>query len=399
MRMKMKTIDEYRVGDTDTICHTITEDDVKQFAKLTGDYNPLHLDEEFAGRTSFKKPVVYGMLSASFISTLIGMKIPGPGALWTSQTLEFMRQVYIGDSLTISAEVKQVSVSTETLKIHVRADNQDGQTVLKGEAAVKVLEVKQKEKIDEEKKQKVCLITGATGGIGTELAVSLAKKGYRIALNYGNSDAKAKSVARKAGEAGAEVFLCRADLADESQVRAMVRQIREQVGPVTAVAHCAAPPNPLRDFSELDWASIQKQLDVQLKGAFHCMKYIIPSMIQDKIAGKIVFIGSIAADGTPPARQMDYVIAKSALRAFAKSLAVEYGPSQIAVNVVAPGMTETERILGMPEKAKLMTKMQSPSRRLVQAEEVVQAIEFLLERDSCAITGETLRICGGIQMI
>ena len=80
-------------------------------------------------------------------------------------------------------------------------------------------------------------------------------------------------------------------------------------------------------------------------------------------------------------------------------MAVEYSPKKIAVNIVAPGMTETERIVDVPQKAKLLTKMQSPSRALIQPREVARAVAFLLQQDSCSITGETIRVCGGINMI
>lgn len=400
MSSLIKPIEKYKIGDSETIRHKITKDDVNQFAKLTGDYNPLHLDNDFADRTSLKKPVVYGMLSASFISTIIGMKIPGPGALWTSQTLEFRQQVYIGDELTITAVVKQVSISTQTLILDIFTYNQNGSEVLKGEAVVKILQLQEEVKQEvENKANKVCLITGGTNGIGEGLAKQLVKLGYSIAINYRSSDLKAEYVYRTIKESGGQINIYKADISDSDQVKEMLREIYNDFGQITSVVHCACPPNNIKKFSQLEWKDIQKHIDVQLKGAYNCMQYILDRMTQNKIQGRIVFIGSIAADDMPPTLQTDYIIAKSALSSFAKSLAVEYGPLGIAINIVAPGMTETERIANMPEKAKLITKMHSPSRHLIQVKEVVKAIEFLLEQDSCAITGETIRVCGGTRML
>ncbi|MDD3138164.1 MAG: SDR family oxidoreductase [Lachnospiraceae bacterium] len=395
---KVKSINDYSVGDKENIIHKITEEDVQKFANLTGDYNPLHLDEEFAKTTDFKKPVVFGMLSASFISTLIGMKIPGPGALWTSQTLEFLHQVFVNDILHIEAEVIQISIATNTLVLKIEVKNQHGYIVLKGNANVQILKIeadKEKENADE---CKVCLITGGTSDIGAAVIEKAISDGYKVVLNYSKSSEKAKYLEDKFKGKG---FICieKADISNENEVKIMIQNIENNVGKITALVHCAAPYNMVKRFNELNWTDVDKQLNVQIKGLYNCLKFILPSMIDNKINGKIIAVGSIAADGIPPAAQYDYVIAKAALSSFIKSLAVEYSPKGIACNIVSPGMTETERIVDLPQKAKLMTKMQNPSRNLIKAEEVAETITFLLSRKSCAITGETIRVCGGIQMI
>ena len=97
--------EEIQVGTTQQLTHTITQADIEKFVDLSGDDNKLHVDKAFAARTSFKKPVVHGMIGASFISTVIGTKLPGDGALWYSQTLDFLLPVRIGDMITVVAEV------------------------------------------------------------------------------------------------------------------------------------------------------------------------------------------------------------------------------------------------------------------------------------------------------
>lgn len=120
-------------------------------------------------------------------------------------------------------------------------------------------------------------------------------------------------------------------------------------------------------------------------------------MVEQK-GGVLIFVGSIAADGVPPLHQVDYVIAKSALSAMARSLAVEYGPKSIRVNVVSPGMTLTERTSHLPEKARLLTKATTPLRRLAEPEDVANTISFLLSPAAEYITGETIRVAGGSVM-
>ena len=105
---------------TKEITHLITQEDVNKFADLTGDDNKLHLDEKYASKTSFKKPVVHGMLGASFISTIIGTEIPGDGALWFSQTLEFLLPVRVGDEITVMAEVTKKRDRDQAIELKVK---------------------------------------------------------------------------------------------------------------------------------------------------------------------------------------------------------------------------------------------------------------------------------------
>ena len=135
-----KSFDEVHIGDKDEIVHTITAAEVDAFAQLSGDYNPLHINEEYAKKTFFGKRVVHGMLSASFISALLGMKLPGPGSLWLSQTLNFLKPVFIGDILTVVAEVKEKVPAKNICIIETIVTNQNGQKVVAGEAKIKILE-------------------------------------------------------------------------------------------------------------------------------------------------------------------------------------------------------------------------------------------------------------------
>jgi len=136
----MGRFDEIEEGQTAEIRHVITVEDLKKFAELTGDDNRLHMDSDFASKTIFKKPVVHGMLGASFISTVIGTKLPGDGALWFSQNLEFVLPVRIGDHLTIKAEVTNKENYSRVVTIKTTIFNQDKQVVTKGTAKVKIIE-------------------------------------------------------------------------------------------------------------------------------------------------------------------------------------------------------------------------------------------------------------------
>jgi acyl dehydratase len=113
----------------------LTQDDVKAFAELSGDKNPIHLDESFAATTVFKKPIVHGMLSASLISTVLAMKLPGPGAVYMSQTLNFKLPVYVGEEVTVVVTVKSVREDKPIVTLQTQVLNSKEKVVVDGEAA------------------------------------------------------------------------------------------------------------------------------------------------------------------------------------------------------------------------------------------------------------------------
>ena len=135
----MKTFtdfDSLKVGDCRQLIKTITQDDIRKFVDMTGDDNPLHVDRNFASETSFKDIVVHGMLGASFISTVIGTKLPGPGALWISQSMDFLLPVRLADVLTVSCTVLKKHERDRLLELQTVIVNQNGQTVLQGHGKV-----------------------------------------------------------------------------------------------------------------------------------------------------------------------------------------------------------------------------------------------------------------------
>lgn len=130
------TIDQIRVGQRVSISKTITDADIYNFAGISGDFNPIHINDEFAKTTRFGKRIAHGMLTSSFISTVVGMKLPGAGALYLSQTLKFVRPVFVGDTITAEAIVKEVRPEKKIFVADTIIRNQSGQEVVVGEAVM-----------------------------------------------------------------------------------------------------------------------------------------------------------------------------------------------------------------------------------------------------------------------
>jgi 3-hydroxybutyryl-CoA dehydratase len=126
----------YKVGDSVQLSKTVKDEDIRIFAEVTGDKNPLHLDDEFASKTIFKRRIAHGILTAALISSVIGNRLPGNGTIYLSQTLNFLAPVYVGDEITAKVEVLQVLKEGKRLRLKTQVINQNGTVVIDGEALV-----------------------------------------------------------------------------------------------------------------------------------------------------------------------------------------------------------------------------------------------------------------------
>lgn len=131
-----KTIAEIKTGDFAEFSKTISEADISLFAGITGDLNPAHINEEYAKNTFFKTRIAHGILQAGFISATIGMQLPGPGTIYIRQELNFLAPVRIGDTITARAEVSEINVEKNRVILKTTCLNQNGETVLDGQALV-----------------------------------------------------------------------------------------------------------------------------------------------------------------------------------------------------------------------------------------------------------------------
>lgn len=139
MTYQLTTFDDLAVGQTAFLKKTITEADLSHFIAITGDINPLHVDKTFAEQTFFGQRIAHGMLSASLFSTLVGMHIPGCGAIYKSQSLEFLRPVYIGDTLSAWFEIVSIDPDAEEVVMKSWIENQEGTVVIQGQAVAGLL--------------------------------------------------------------------------------------------------------------------------------------------------------------------------------------------------------------------------------------------------------------------
>lgn len=235
---------------------------------------------------------------------------------------------------------------------------------------------------------KIALVTGASRGIGAAVARRLHADGYTVVINYVNSIEAAQALAQEV-----DGLALRADVAHPEQVNAMVAAVLERFGRLDALICNAgvAWQGLTQDMNDLSYIKV---MSTDLDGAFYCCRAALPAMIRQK-AGRIVLISSMWGE-TGGACEAAYSAAKAGVIGLAKSLAKEVGPSGITVNVVSPGVIETDMNAHLTAEDLHALAEETPLGRMGRPEEVAAAVGFLCSEDAAFITGADLPVNGGL---
>ena len=401
----MDRLHELALGQTETLSRCITAEDVAAFARLSGDYNALHIDDEFAARTEFAQRVVHGFLHASLLSTLVGTRLPGRGALYVSQTIDFTQPVFIGDTVEARATVEKIDPDTRLVTLRTEIVKADGARVLTGTALVKVLRLAEEPPPQARTapaspgrllEGRTALITGGSRGIGRAIARTFADQGASVWVNYHRSRAAAEALEREIVDAGGTCRLVRADVMDESDVRRLAADVASDGG-LDILVHNAGPKIKSAPFAELGWDDLRSAYEDIVGSVFKVTQALLPALGQSK--GKVIAILSSAALGRTSYHWLPYVAAKSALHAMCKNLAQELGPKGVAVNMISPSLVDTDLTANIPERVRQAMVARTPLRRLATVEDVAGAALLLASPYASFITGENLLVTGGETML
>ncbi len=245
---------------------------------------------------------------------------------------------------------------------------------------------------------KVALVTGASRGIGREVALTLAREGARVAVNHppGPREAGlAAAVVETASAAGAPAMAIAADVADTAAVQAAVGCVASAFGRIDILVTSAgiAHHRAVVDMTEAEWDRV---IGVNLKGTFNAVKAVAPHMIRQG-SGRIVTIAS-ELGFVGRAEMAHYCASKGGVIAMTKALAREMAPHGINVNAVAPGPTETEMLKANPDEYRDDVKVQIPLRRWGQPRDVALTVLFLVSEGGAYFAGQILSPNGGIVM-
>ena len=390
------------VGARASLNVALTAEHVRRFAEHIGDDNPLHMNDEFARALGFPGRVAHGMSYAAFLSTLIGTRLPGPGALWAAQTYRFSAPAFIGDEIILSAEVIEVVPATRTLKLAVEATTTEGRTVMEGESTVvmpgaEIVATDLKQKVVTSGEQRVALIAGAGGGLGSAIAAALARDGFSLAL-CGRSVERNAAAAKQFQEQGVQAVAVALDLSDTASVENAVVRIGKALSSPTVVVHAASAALPGAGVENTDWDIYRRHFEIQAGGLYRLMRSTTPGMTEAG-EGLFIYIGSTASHGAPPKGMAPYAAAKAAGVQLAKSIALELALKNVRANIISPGFLATDLTASVPGKARKLAAAQSPLRRLAEVDEVSSAVAFLASEQSAYINGHDLIMDGGRTMV
>lgn len=390
----MTAIDRFAVGQVYTFRTVIDQDRIEQFAHFSGDENPIHLQAAEAKAYGYPRQVAHGAILVSLISRAIGMEIPGPGAVWMSQSIDWLNPVFVGDEVQLTVRVIEVSTGARQLTLETTATNQKGMTVMNGKATVKVSTKLDSPPRRDSTSPRIALITGGSRGIGAEIARTLASQGYRVAITYRESKAQAQALVQEIQKQGGHADLLSADLSDPTQASRLVEHVQEKWRGLDIVIHGASPIVKPIKISDLQYAEVEPFLKTYIGTGLALVRAATPQMITNKF-GRFIFIGTSFLFGAPLNGIAPYVIAKEALWGLVKSLATELGPSGITSNLVSPGMTVTDFTADIPLRFKEIEARKSPMRRLATVEDTARLVAFLASPAANYINGANLPITGG----
>ncbi|MET0959751.1 MAG: 3-oxoacyl-[acyl-carrier-protein] reductase [Psychrobacillus psychrotolerans] len=242
---------------------------------------------------------------------------------------------------------------------------------------------------------KSAIVTGASRGIGKDIALYLANEGAMVAVNYSGSKERAEAVVEEIKATGGEAFAIQANVDKADDVQNLIKSTLEKFGSIDILVNNAGitRDNLLMRMKEQEWDDV---LNTNLKGVFLCTKAVTRQMMKQR-AGRIINITSIVGV-SGNAGQANYVAAKAGVIGLTKSSAKELASRNITVNSVAPGFITTDMTDALPEDIKSQMLSQIPLAKFGNPIDIAKAVAFLASEDANYITGQTIHVNGGMYM-
>ena len=266
---------KFTIGKNYTISFNVDKNLIDDFTNFSQDFNPIHLQTDVARRFGYPKPVAHGAILICKISQLIGMKIPGSGAVWLSQEIKWTNPVFLDDHIKVIVEIKSFSAGTRVLELQTTAINQNNVIVMDGMAKVKVgVELSSKYL---RKKSMTALVTGGSGAIGSAICERLARSGYDLLVVYRGNVTKLAPLKKRIEKFNVKCKFVEIDLMDQ-----MIKWKKKLLshGPIDIFVHCASSNLNLGKVEDIDIEDLRKQMRIGCESAVEIVNIITPEMIK-----------------------------------------------------------------------------------------------------------------------
>lgn len=242
---------------------------------------------------------------------------------------------------------------------------------------------------------KCALITGATRGIGKQIAITLAKQGYNIALNYRKENEELENTKKEIEKIGVQILAVKGDVANFEDCENFVKQVIERFGQIDVLVNNAGITKDML-LMRMKKEDFEQVIDTNLVGTFNVTKNVVPYMMKAR-SGRIINISSVVGI-SGNAGQTNYSASKAGIIGFTKSLAKEIASRNILVNAVAPGFIETNMTDVLKDDVKQEIAKNIPLKRMGTTQDVANVVKFLASDDSSYITGQVINVDGGMLM-
>lgn len=380
------------VTETCSFEASIGEGEVRRFADLSGDFNPLHLDADYARRTEFERPIAHGALLIGQVSRVLGMHIPGTRSLILSMKVRFPKPLYYPATVLVSGNLHSFDNARETGTVHVRiVESSSGSTVLEAEVQ---FTLHSSERVTEHRTSsevfpspgsrtsltRQILVTGGTGGLGAAICAELVGNYQLVVVTRNPPHPHSESIRYEL-----------IDLERQGELEAFLDS--RAPSEFSAILHMSSAPL-VRGPIIHSLPEVRRQMRHAVEVPILLTQW---ATLDESAVRRIVLVGSIAGTRLPDIQHPSYSLAKASMEHLVRFLAAETTSLKATVNVVLPGAMSSGMNRGMLDRQRKSIAARTATGRMVEPKDVADVVAFLLSDRAGQINGSSIVVDGGYQ--